>query len=102
MMRVVAALGALDLMTRRDHSPIDIDGHAAQLQPRQYCAITAALSAARCSTLCIVNSHGWRFFREDVLRWLAWREVGYAIKVPFYRWLDLQQFIRSARRPGRE
>jgi hypothetical protein len=35
------------------------------------------------------------FFREDVLRWLAWREVGYAIKVPFYRWLDLQQFIRS-------
>jgi hypothetical protein len=36
------------------------------------------------------------FFREDVLRWLAWREVGYAIKVPFYRWLDLQQFIRSA------
>jgi hypothetical protein len=36
------------------------------------------------------------FFRDDVLRWLAWREVGYAIKVPFYRWLDLQQFIRSA------
>ncbi len=36
------------------------------------------------------------FFREDVLRWLAWREVGYAIKVPFYRWLDLQQFIRKA------
>jgi hypothetical protein len=37
------------------------------------------------------------FFREDVLRWLAWRGVGYAIKVPFYHWLDLQQFIRSAR-----
>lgn len=36
------------------------------------------------------------FFQADVLRWLAWREVGYAIKVPFYRWLDLQQFIRSA------
>src|SRR5690606_8051408 len=36
------------------------------------------------------------FFREDVLRWLTWREVGYAIKVPFYRWLDLQQFIRNA------
>ena len=36
------------------------------------------------------------FLREDVLRWLAWREVGYALKVPFYRWLDLQQFIRSA------
>lgn len=36
------------------------------------------------------------FFREDVLRWLAWREVGYALKVPFYRWLDLQQFIRNA------
>lgn len=36
------------------------------------------------------------FFREDVLRWLTWREVGYAIKVPFYRWLDLQQYIRSA------
>jgi hypothetical protein len=38
------------------------------------------------------------FFREDVLRWLTWREVGYALKVPFYRWLDLQQFIKSA--PG--
>lgn len=37
------------------------------------------------------------FFREDVLRWLAWREVGYALKVPFYHWLDLQQFIRKAR-----
>lgn len=37
------------------------------------------------------------FFREDVLRWLAWHEVGYAIKVPFYHWLDLQQFIRKAR-----
>ncbi|MGH9817735.1 MAG: IS1380 family transposase [Candidatus Acidiferrales bacterium] len=37
------------------------------------------------------------FFREDVLRWLAWRELGYALKVPFYRWLDLQQFIRNAR-----
>ena len=37
------------------------------------------------------------FFRDDVLRWLAWREVGYAIKVPFYHWLDLQQFIRKTR-----
>lgn len=38
-----------------------------------------------------------RFFREDVLRWLTWREVGYAGKVPFYHWLDLQQFIKNAR-----
>ena len=36
------------------------------------------------------------FFRDDVLRWLTWREVGYAIKVPFYRWLDLQKFIKNA------
>lgn len=36
------------------------------------------------------------FFQQDVLRWLAWREVGYAIKVPFYYWLDLQHFIRSS------
>jgi hypothetical protein len=35
------------------------------------------------------------FFRQDVLRWLAAREAGYAIKVPFYRWLDLQQYIRA-------
>ena len=28
------------------------------------------------------------FFRQDVLRWLQGRGVGYAIKVPFYRWLD--------------
>ena len=35
------------------------------------------------------------FFREDVLRWLGARPAGYAIKVPFYRWLDLQQYIRA-------
>ena len=37
------------------------------------------------------------FFREDVLRWLHARGLGYAIKVPFYTWLDLQQFIRAQR-----
>lgn len=36
------------------------------------------------------------FFRQDVLRWLAARGAGYAIKVPFYRWLDLQGHIRHA------
>ncbi len=35
------------------------------------------------------------FFRQDVLQWLATRKAGYAIKVPFYRWLDLQQYIRA-------
>lgn len=35
------------------------------------------------------------FFREDVLRWLAARGAGYAIKVPFYQWLDLQGIIRQ-------
>ena len=34
------------------------------------------------------------FFREDVLRWLRARPVAYAIKVPFYTWLDLQAEIR--------
>ena len=34
------------------------------------------------------------FFRQDVLQWLTARRAGYAIKVPFYRWLDLQQYIR--------
>jgi hypothetical protein len=36
------------------------------------------------------------FFRQDVLTWLTARGVGYGIKVPFYRWLDLQQYIRAA------
>ena len=35
------------------------------------------------------------FFRQDVLRWLGARDAGYAIKVPFYHWLDLQQYIRA-------
>ena len=35
------------------------------------------------------------FFREDVLHWLEGRSAGYAIKVPFYRGLDLQQYIRA-------
>lgn len=34
-------------------------------------------------------------FRQDVLQWLGARAAGYAIKVPFYRWLDLQQYIRA-------
>ncbi|MBI1873912.1 MAG: IS1380 family transposase [Acidobacteria bacterium] len=37
------------------------------------------------------------FFREDVLRWVGAQGAGYAIKVPFYRWLDLQQYIRGQR-----
>jgi DDE family transposase len=35
------------------------------------------------------------FFRQDVLCWLQARSAGYAIKVPFYYWLDLQRYIRS-------
>jgi hypothetical protein len=35
------------------------------------------------------------FFRQDVLRWLEAQGAGYAIKVPFYWWLDLQQYIRA-------
>lgn len=35
------------------------------------------------------------FFRQDVLNWLTARGVGYAVKVPFYHWLDLQQYIRA-------
>jgi Transposase DDE domain group 1 len=35
------------------------------------------------------------FFRQDVLKWLTARGAGYCIKVPFYHWLDLQQYIRS-------
>ena len=35
------------------------------------------------------------FFRQDVLRWRGARHAGYAIKVPFYHWLDLQQYIRA-------
>jgi hypothetical protein len=36
------------------------------------------------------------FFRQDVLTWLTARGVGYGIRVPFYHWLDLQQYIRAA------
>jgi len=35
------------------------------------------------------------FFRQDVLRLLTARGAGYGIKVPFYHWLDLQQYIRA-------
>jgi len=38
------------------------------------------------------------FFREDVLKWLRGRGAGYALKVPFYHWLDLQQHIRRQKR----
>ena len=41
-------------------------------------------------------SHGWRVFPPGcaaVAR--GARPAGYAIKVPFYRWLDLQQYIRA-------
>jgi hypothetical protein len=50
--------------------------------------------------------HGYRlqfrmdgaFFRRDVLRVLAAHGAGFAIKVPFYAWLDLQRHIRERRR----
>jgi len=35
------------------------------------------------------------FFKETVLRLLLARGAGYAIKVPFWQWLDLQQRIRE-------
>jgi hypothetical protein len=38
------------------------------------------------------------FFKETVLRLLAARGAGYAIKVPFWQWLDLQQRIRECRK----
>jgi hypothetical protein len=38
------------------------------------------------------------FFRQDVLRWLQTHRAGYAIKVPFYCWLDLQRYIRAQRK----
>lgn len=38
------------------------------------------------------------FFRQDVLRLLTARGAGFAIKVPFYAWLDLQQRIRDRQR----
>src|SRR5206468_5398075 len=49
--------------------------------------------------------HGYRlqfrmdgaFFRQDVLRVLAAHGASFAIKVPFYAWLDLQRHIRQQR-----
>ena len=38
------------------------------------------------------------FFKEKVIRLLESRGAGYAIKVPFYQWLDLQSLIRRRRR----
>ena len=37
------------------------------------------------------------FFKETVVRLLIARGAGYAIKVPFWQWLDLQQRIRECR-----
>ena len=38
------------------------------------------------------------FFRQDVLAFLEARGAGYAVKVPFYHWLDLQGRIARCRR----
>lgn len=38
------------------------------------------------------------FFKQDVLRLLAARGAGFAIKVPFWGWLDLQSRIRERQR----
>jgi len=38
------------------------------------------------------------FFKENVLRLLIARGAGFAIKVPFWQWLDLQQRIRACRK----
>jgi hypothetical protein len=38
------------------------------------------------------------FFRADVLDWLEEWDAEYAIKVPFYQWLDLQSLIADRKR----
>jgi hypothetical protein len=38
------------------------------------------------------------FFKQTVVRLLIARGAGYAIKVPFWQWLDLQQRIRECRK----
>jgi len=38
------------------------------------------------------------FFKQSVLRLLIARGAGFAIKVPFWQWLDLQQHIRRCRK----
>ncbi|MDI6773680.1 MAG: IS1380 family transposase [bacterium] len=38
------------------------------------------------------------FFRQDVVALLERHKAGYAIRVPFFRWLDLQGRIRQRRR----
>jgi len=38
------------------------------------------------------------FFKQSVLRLLIARGAGFAIKVPFWQWLDLQQRIRECRK----
>jgi len=38
------------------------------------------------------------FFLPEVIRLLAGQGAGYAIKVPFWRWLDLQGLIRARKR----
>ena len=38
------------------------------------------------------------FFKQSVLRLLLARGAGFAIKVPFWQWLDLQQHIRRCRK----
>jgi hypothetical protein len=62
----------------------------------------AQLAASRAEAATVRFRMDGAFVRQDVLAWLAARGAGYAIKVPFYRWLDLQQYIRAApRRAGR-
>jgi hypothetical protein len=55
----------------------------------------AQLSTARLGSGQLRFRMDGAFFRQDVLNWLSARGVGYGIRVPFYRWLDLQQYIRA-------
>lgn len=41
------------------------------------------------------------FFQREILELLESRNAQYAIKVPFWKWLDLQQWIRARRRWSR-
>ena len=68
------------------------DGKASLLFLRDLWAQVATSPAAAATVRFRMDG---AFFRQDVLKWLTARGVGYAIKVPFYRWLDLQQYIRA-------
>jgi hypothetical protein len=60
-----------------------------------FCARSSRRSPRRSAPVTNWSSHGWRFFRHEIIALLERHRAEYAIKVPFYPWTGLKARVQQ-------